>query len=109
MRFDSRSTLVNALRYQAASRSCASARLVCASMTESGVRSSCEASAVNSSCRRRAASMGAATRRPMATAPKNTPASRNGAMSSEPRRIVRCASRTKSVDWATMTRLVPTS
>ena len=60
---------VKALRYQAASRSCARASEVCASITDSGVRSSCEASAVNSSWRRRAASMGAATRRPMTTAP----------------------------------------
>ena len=43
------------LRYHSSSRSCASARLVCASITDSGVRSSCDASAVNSSCRRRAA------------------------------------------------------
>ena len=37
IRCDSRSTFVNAFRYQAASRSWASARLVWASMTESGV------------------------------------------------------------------------
>jgi hypothetical protein len=37
------------VRYQATSRSAASARLALASMTESGVRSSWEASAVNAS------------------------------------------------------------
>ena len=55
---------------------------VWASMTDSGVRSSCEASAVNSSWRWRARPRsGAATRRPIATAPRNTTPSRNGAMS----------------------------
>ena len=64
---------------------------VCASMTESGVRSSCEASAVNSSWRWRARSIGAATRRPMATAPRKTTSSRIGAMRTSARMIVELA------------------
>ena len=54
------------------SRCPARARLVWASMTETGVRSSCEASALNASWRCRARSIGAATRRPMTTAPMKT-------------------------------------
>ena len=108
MRRDSRSTFENALRYQAASRSCASARDVCASITDNGVRSSCDASAVNSSCRRRAASTGAATRRPMTTAPANTPSNRKGAIASVPMTIVRCVSSTGDIDSATTTRLPST-
>ena len=50
----------------------ASERLVWASITETGVRSSWEASALKASCRWRARSIGAATRRPMATAPTKT-------------------------------------
>ena len=50
----------------------ASARLALASITDSGVRSSCDASAVKSSCRWRARSMGMATRRPISTAPTKT-------------------------------------
>ena len=107
IRLDSRSILPNALRYQAASRSWARASEVWASMTESGVRSSWLASAVNSSWRRRAASMGAATRRPTTTAPRKTKPSRNGAMMSVPTMMVCCASPTSSADWA-MTRWPPT-
>ena len=61
---------------------------VWASMTASGVRSSCEASAVNSSWRRRDASIGAATRRPIATAPRKTIPSRSGAITSSARMTV---------------------
>ena len=54
LRLDGR-RVPNAFWYHSASRVPARARLVWASMTDSGVRSSCEASAVNSSWRWRAA------------------------------------------------------
>ena len=65
-----------------------SANDISASMTVSGVRSSCEASAVKSSARRRARSIGAATRRPIAHEPKKTASRRTGAMSPSARRTV---------------------
>ena len=51
---------------------------VSAWMTDSGVRNSWEASAVKSRCRWRMASMGPATRRPMANEPAKTAASSKG-------------------------------
>ncbi len=78
MRWLSACTRSKAARYQVPSRSLARARVVVASITESGVRSSWEASAVNSICRWRKRSIGAATRRPMLSEPENTTASRIG-------------------------------
>ena len=68
VRFSSASIRPKASASQAGSRARARASVVWASMTESGVRSSCEASAVNSSWRWRARSIGVATRRPIASA-----------------------------------------
>ncbi len=79
MRADSPLTRSNAVRYHSALRGSERARLVFASMTESGVRSSWEASAEKSSWRRRATSMGVATRRPTKTAPPKTNDKQDGA------------------------------
>ncbi len=98
----SRSTRSNAARYQVTDRSCDSARLVCASITERGVRSSWDASAVKSSWRWRARSMGAATRRPMPTAPRKTSASRIGPITDSARMRVDCA-------WETLSMVCPTT
>jgi len=51
-------------------------------MTDSGVRSSWEASAVNSSWRRRASSTGAAACTPITSAPRNIPSRTTGAATS---------------------------
>ena len=103
IRLDSSLTRSKALRYQVLSRSCARARLVCASMTDRGVRSSCEASAEKSSWRRRATSMGVATRRPMATAPRNTAISRMGPISSSASTMVDWVASTGAMFWPTTT------
>ena len=65
--------------YAAGSRGRSRARSTSASMTEIGVRSSCDASAVNSACRRRTSSDGAEARRPTTVAPANTATARIGA------------------------------
>jgi hypothetical protein len=101
IRFDSWSTRSKAVRYQATSRAWVMARLVWASMTESGVRSSCEASAVKSSWRWRASSIGVATRRPIRTAPKKTNARSAGAISTSARTTVPRAWWSGSSDWPT--------
>ena len=81
-------------RYPAASRGTDSATSVSAWITASGVRNSCEASAVNSSWRRRACSTGASARRPTTSEPRNMAATTNGpAMISASRsRFLVCAS-----------------
>jgi hypothetical protein len=61
-----------------------SATDVSAAITLSGVRSSCEASAVNSSWRRRDCSTGDSARRPMISAPMKTASSSTGAASASP-------------------------
>ena len=81
-----------------------SASEVWASITESGVRSSCEASAVNSSCRILASSMGAATRRPMVSAPRKTAMSRMGPMMDSARMMFDSALLTLDSDSATTIR-----
>ena len=74
---------VSASRYSAASRGLDRATSASARITLSGVRSSCEASAVNSSWRRRDCSTGASARRPTTSEPKNIASRTNGpAMSS---------------------------
>ena len=65
-------------RYCAASRGADRATSASALITLSGVRSSCEASAVNSSWRRRDCSTGASARRPTTSRPRNIASSRNG-------------------------------
>ena len=65
-------------RYSAASRGADRATSASALITLSGVRSSCEASAVNSSWRRRDCSTGASARRPTTSRPPNMASSRNG-------------------------------
>ena len=67
-------------------RGALSARLVSALITLSGVRSSCEASAVNSSCRLRDCSTGSSARMPMVSAPPNMASSRIGAANVSPSR-----------------------
>ncbi len=59
-------------------------------MTEMGVRSSCDASAVNSACRRRTCSDGADARRPTMVAPENTATARI---------TPKTSSATSRVDW----------
>ncbi len=68
----------SASRYSPASRGADRATSASARITLSGVRSSCEASAVNSSWRRRDCSTGASARRPTTSRPPNIASSRNG-------------------------------
>jgi len=102
MRLLSTSMRRKAVRYQAASRSWASASDVCASITDSGVRSSWDASAVNSICRCLACSIGVPTRRPMLSAPRNTMASRMGP-------TISSASTTVDRAWPTLSVVCPTT
>ena len=68
---------VSASRYSAALRGLLRATSASALITLSGVRSSCEASAVNSSWRRRDCSTGARARRPTTSEPPNMASRRN--------------------------------
>lgn len=72
----SRPTRDSTSRYAAGSRGRSSASPTSASITEIGVRSSWEASAVNSAWRRRTSSEGAEARRPTTVAPTNTATAR---------------------------------
>jgi len=67
-----------ASRYSVADRGADRATSASALITLSGVRSSCEASAVNSSWRRRDCSTGACARRPTSSAPRNIASSTTG-------------------------------
>ncbi len=87
-------------RYSAAFLGALSAMLVSALITLSGVRSSCEASAVNSSWRRRDCSTGASACTPTASAPANIASSSTGATRASP-------SRSTAVRWSTLARLWP--
>ncbi len=87
-------------RYSAGSRGALSATLVSALITLSGVRSSCEASAVNSSCRLRDCSTGSSARMPIVSAPPNMASSRIGATSVSP-------SRSSAVRWSLLARPWP--
>ena len=78
-RWLSRPTRRSAFWYWPASRRALRASPVSASITDSGVRSSWEASAVNSSWRRRACSTGPDAFSPITRVPRNTAPSRTGA------------------------------
>ena len=89
-RWLSRLTLWRTSRYSEGSRGRSSAMSISASITEMGVRSSWEASAVNSACRRRTNSEGADARRPTTVAPPNTTTAKMAPNTS---------SATRSADW----------
>ncbi len=78
-------------------------------MTLSGVRNSCDASAVNSSWRRRASSIGIAARRPMIVAARNKLTRMIGASTASTRRSVERTLATSSVLVATTIRPLGTA
>ena len=109
MRVVSVATRSKPRRYQAASRRCARARLVCASMT--GERRAQLVRRVGGELELALAGAldGAATRRPTATAPRKTTRRRTPPMRSSARRIVPRACSTASRACPTTTWPVPTS
>ena len=83
-RWLSRSMRCRVARYSSAARGALSAMPISALITDSGVRSSCEASAVNSSWRRRECSTGDSARSPMISDPANMASSSTGATATSP-------------------------
>ena len=96
-----------ASRYPAASRGVLSATSVSARITLSGVRSSCEASAVNSSWRRRDCSTGASARWPTARQPKNMASRTNGPASTSAYSSRRLVCATPARLWPATSQPVP--
>ena len=102
-------TRANARWYQSASRGWVNASDVCAWITASGVRNSCDALAVKSICRWRACSIGAATRRPIANAPRKTTSKSTGPISSSAWIRLARAWSTVTIDWPTTVQSSPVS